>query len=156
LVIILADFRPASAESDQSLRVDGALHFSRAKITLVGDRKYLASEVTVRGDSVSFMRQRIESIGYEPRPPSAKDHRSFPLARVERIEVVNGTRAGLGAGIGLLAGLGIWTAIARANDESLAETALWGMLIFVIPGAGIGALVGSGAEDWDTVYEREP
>jgi hypothetical protein len=157
LAILLADLPLARAEPDKPLRVEGALHFSRARIITTSDRHYLAREVTVSGDSVSFTRVLMgKSVGYEAAPPSKSDYRQLPLAKVDRIEVVGGNRAAMGAGIGALAGMGLWALIAQANNESLGETVFWGMLIFIIPGAGIGALVGSGAEDWDTVYEREP
>jgi hypothetical protein len=120
------------------------------------DRRYLGAEVAVSGDSVSFLKVVSEPIGYEPRQLSKSDYRRLPLAKVDRIEIASGNHAALGAGIGALAGMEVWALIAHGSNESLGETVFWGMLIFIIPGAGIGALAGSGAENWDTVYEREP
>jgi len=156
LAILLANVPFARANSGKSLRVEGALRFSRARIVTTTDRRYLGSEVTVSGDSVSFLKVVGESIGYQPREPSQSDYRQLPLAKVDRIEIASGNHAALGAGVGALIGMGVWALIAHGSNESLGETVFWGMNIFIIPGAGIGALAGSGAENWDTVYEREP
>jgi hypothetical protein len=155
LALALLGLLPRAASCDQALKIEGRLRFERARITLDGGQRHLGTTVTLWGDSLSFTERLLGSVGYEPLPESLGLHHSISLEEVNRIEVVGGSRAAMGAGIGALIGFGLWALVASAANESLGETVFWGVVVFVIPGAGIGALAGSAADDWDTVYERD-
>jgi len=141
--------------SHATLAIDGELSFSRARITLVNGKHYLAKHVTMAGDSISFAKVRLESVGYQPVPPRKYDQRTFPLASVSEIAIADGNHAALGAGIGMLAGIAFWGLTANAANASMWEGGFYAVPLFILPGAGIGALVGSGIEDWEAVYNRE-
>jgi len=151
ILVLLAT--PAVAGAN--LALDGELSFSRAKITLVNGKHYFARHVTMEGDSISFSRIRLETVGYQPAPVSERDHRSFSLDSVSDIAIPDGNHSALGAGIGALAGFAIWGLATSGAGLSSWEGTLFAVPLLIMPGAGIGALIGSGVEDWEPVYSRD-
>jgi hypothetical protein len=153
ILVLLLQIIPTGARA--TLDIDGELSFSRAKITLVNGKHYLAKHVTMEGDSISLARVRMESVGYQPVPPSAFGRRNFSLDDVSRIDIPDGNYAALGAGIGALAGFAFWGLAANASNEPMWGGVVLAIPFMIVPGAGIGALVGSGVENWEPVYTRD-
>lgn len=154
LLALLVHHDVNPARGDDGAPLDPVLRFSRARITLANEKQLFGTSLTLRGDSLSYFRVLSEeSIGYEVKTPEEGDLRRISLKDIDRVEIPSGSRAALGAGIGAMAGTAIMLAIADDGDE-LEEVLFYGSILFVIPGAGIGALIGSTIEDWDTVYSN--
>jgi hypothetical protein len=145
------DAAPARGEEEPPL--DPVFRFSRTRITLANEKQLLGSSLRMQGDSLSFYRLvRERSVGYEVRMREGGDFRSFPLTDVARVEVGSGTHGPLGAGIGALIGVGCTLVLYAGDEWEWPEHMFWGTLLFVVPGAAIGGLIGSFIENWETVY----
>lgn len=154
IAITVPVFFAVTAETGDQKReaIPFEFKFSKARITLEGRSRVLEGRLTLTPDSLRFEPQ-------EERPydrPYAPPHRYEPLALslrdVNRIETPNGSWAALGAGIGAAVGLAITVVL---SDELSGTDLLGGLFLLIIPGAGIGGLVGSSQEQWQTVYDSQ-
>jgi hypothetical protein len=148
--LVLAAWPAHSEETDVPLK----LHFSRTRIKLDDDRRFIATSTTIARDSVSFFREVLGSdMGYQPADAQEEHFRIVPLRSVKQVEVPSGNHAALGAGIGALIGVGLWGVVSNAAGDAWSGGG-YSMFILVIPGAFVGALSGGATEDWETVYDR--
>jgi hypothetical protein len=82
------DVETRREDTETQAELEPVFRFSRARITLANEKRFLGTSLTLQGDSLSYYRVlRERSVGYDLKTPEESDRRRIPLKNIDRVEV---------------------------------------------------------------------